>query len=104
MVSAACLDGGQHDEMVEVPVQYGRQRELVEIFQLDLDRPRLESEAVGQADEIVERGPCQETECWRRKRRQVGPVAVERSHHRKTGEAALGRLGLQDERDAVAAR
>src|SRR4029079_19425513 len=43
----ACLDSGQHDEVIEIPMQHGRQAEFVEILKLDLDRPRLEAEVVG---------------------------------------------------------
>jgi hypothetical protein len=94
---------GQHDEVVEVPVQHTRQLQLRQVLHLGAQRPRVELHLARDAGQIDHRGTLQRQLEALTQRGQVGVQAVMGRHHRQAGKPALGRLGLQQQRDAAPA-
>ena len=95
-------DRGQHHEVVHVPVQDRGQLQLAERLQRRLQPARRHLHLLGQRGDVLERDAAHRRRQPAAHRGQVGAQAVVAGDHRHTGDAALGRLGLQDQRNAAA--
>ena len=82
--------------MVQVPVEDAGRAQLRHVVQLQPQRPRLQAEPLRDADQAVERRALERQRVALAKRRQVGAMAVVVGHHGQAGQAAFGRLGLED--------
>ena len=99
---AAWRDLLQHHEVVHVPVQHAGQAQLRQILDIEPQRPACEAQPVGHGNQLAEGRAVLRDGVLAPQRRQVHAVAVVGGHHRETGQAALGGLGLQDDRQAPA--
>ena len=99
----AAADLGQHDEMIEVPVQDARQMELRQMRRFGPQRPAGQPQVGTHADQVRHRRPLQRE---RKARPQLGQIVMGTEcagHHRQAGQAAFRTFGLQDDGHAGAA-
>jgi hypothetical protein len=94
---------GQHDEVVQVPVQHARQLQLRQVLHLGTQGTRVELHLARDAGQVDHRGALQRELEALAQRGQVGVEPVVGSHHRQRRQAAFGGLGLQQHRHAIAA-
>ena len=97
-------DLGQHDEMVQVPVQDARQFQLAQILHVQPQRPGRESQLLGDLDQVAELGALERQREPAAHLRQADAHPVRIGHHGQGSEAALGGLGLNDRLHALLRR
>jgi hypothetical protein len=98
---AAGIGRLEHHEVVQVPVQDAGRAQLRQLLELEAHRPRRQVQAPGHLHEVGERGALERHGEAAAQAREVDAMAVEARHHADAGEAALGRLGLQVDRQAA---
>jgi hypothetical protein len=94
----AVAQAGQHDEVVQVPVQHARQLQLRQVLELGAQRSRIEPQLAGDARQVEHRRALQRQRETLAQRRQVGVQAVVTRDHGEAGEAAFGGFSLQQHR------
>jgi hypothetical protein len=90
----------QDDEVVQVPVQHARQRELGQVLELGAQRARLQLQRAGHAHQLGQGHALERQREAPPQRREVDVQAVRAGDHRQARQAALGGFGLVDQRDA----
>ena len=93
---------GQNHEVVEIPMQHRRKAELVDIRQFQLERAGTEVEALGDLDQMRERGALQRNRKAIAQACKIAPMAMKGRHHREARQAAFGGFGLQNDRHGAA--
>ena len=99
---AGARDFLEHHEVVQVPVQYARHAELAQFVQLQPQRTRRQVHLLGDADEVGQPRALQRHAEAAAQVDQVLAAAVVGGDHRQAGEPALGRFGLERDRQAAA--
>jgi hypothetical protein len=88
----------QDDEMVEIPVQDAGHPELRQVLEVKLHRARVHLQRVRHLDQVAERRSLDRHQEKPAHRGNIGLEAMIAGDHRQRGEAALGRLRLQHQR------
>ena len=91
-------DLGEHDEVVQIPMQDARRAQLAQFVQLQAQRARREPEPLGHADQVLQAGALQRDRQAPPQLGDLAGLAVVADDHRQACDAAFGSLGLHDHR------
>ena len=89
----------QHDEMVKIPMEDGRQAQLVDFVQFQPQGARPQPHIIGHRHQFSQRGALDRGKVLLTQPRQIDLMAMEVGNHRDAGQPAFGDLGLQHRRD-----
>jgi hypothetical protein len=98
---AVAVHAGQHDEMVEIPMQHAGELQRGEMFEFDPHRARRKFEFRRHAYQVGERRAHERDRVALAQCGEFDNVSVTAAHHCQAGQAAFGRLRLQYNRRVV---
>ena len=98
----AAADLGQHNEVIEVPMQNRGQVELAELIQLNFERSRRKIELMRELRQMRKRRAARRNRVVAAQLGKIDFIAVRACNHGEAGQTAFRRLGLQHQRRAPA--